>query len=123
MLVPLILGSDKTMLSTLSGEKSAWPVYLSVGNLGKVKRLSTTSNGLILIGLLQKVPRKPREHTTKRALHTALREILWPLEAPPLDGIVMRCADDHTGIVFPRISSFLANYPVQCLITLIRQVW
>ncbi|KAF8241316.1 hypothetical protein K440DRAFT_573394 [Wilcoxina mikolae CBS 423.85] len=36
--VPVILGSDKTMLSTLRGDKSAWPVYLSIGNLSKVKR-------------------------------------------------------------------------------------
>ena len=119
-LVPLILGSDKTMLSTLSGDKSAWPVYLSIGNLGKEKRRSTTSNGLILIGLLPKVPRKPREHTTKRAFHTALREILRPLEAPAMDGIEMRCADGHARIVFPRISSFLADYPEQCLITLVK---
>ncbi|KAF8247297.1 hypothetical protein K440DRAFT_551446 [Wilcoxina mikolae CBS 423.85] len=38
--IPVILGSDKTMLSTLSGDKSAWPVYLSIGNLSKAKRRS-----------------------------------------------------------------------------------
>ena len=72
---------------------------------------------------MPKVTRKPREHTTKRAFHTALREILQPLEAPALDGIEMRCADGHTCVVFPRISSFLADYPKQCLITLVNQGW
>lgn len=111
------------MLSTLSGDKSAWPVYLSIGNLGKEKRRSPKSNGLILIGLLPKVPRKPREHATKRAYHTALREILRPLEAPARDGIEMRCADGRTRVVFPRIGSFLADYPEQCLLTLVKQGW
>ena len=111
------------MLSTLSGDKSAWLVYLSIGNLGKEIRRSTKSNGLILIGLLPKVPRKPREHTTKRAFHMALREILRPLEAPARDGVEMRCADGHTRVVFPRISSFLADYPEQCLLTLVKQGW
>ncbi|KAF8241473.1 hypothetical protein K440DRAFT_571406 [Wilcoxina mikolae CBS 423.85] len=35
--IPVILGSDKTMPSTLSGDKSALPVYLSIGDLSKTK--------------------------------------------------------------------------------------
>ena len=122
-LVPLILGSDKIMLSTLSSDKFAWPDYLCIGNLVKEKQRSTTSNRFILIGLLPKVPRKPREHTTNHTFHTVLREILRPLEAPALDGIEMRYAYGHTRIVFPQISFFLANYPEQYLITHVKQGW
>ena len=35
----------------------------------------------------------------------------------------MRCADGQTHIVFPQISSFLADYPEQCLMTLVKQGW
>ena len=62
--------------------------------------------------------------STLRSVHfTALWEILRPLEASALDDIEMRCADGHTRVVFPRISSFLADYPKQCLITLVKQGW
>ena len=43
--VPVILGSDKTMLSTLSGNKTAWPVHLSIGNLSEAVRRSVKTNG------------------------------------------------------------------------------
>jgi hypothetical protein len=58
--IPVILGSDKTMLSTLGGDKSVWPVYLSISNLTKAKQPSVKSNGLILIGLLPRDPNCPK---------------------------------------------------------------
>ena len=36
--VPVILASDKTHLSDFSGNKSAWPVYLTIGNIKKAIR-------------------------------------------------------------------------------------
>ncbi|CDO69052.1 hypothetical protein BN946_scf184992.g1, partial [Trametes cinnabarina] len=32
---PVILATDKTQLSTFSGDKQAWPVYLTIGNINK----------------------------------------------------------------------------------------
>lgn len=123
MLVPLILGSDKTMLSTMSGDKSAWPIYLTVGNLAKEKRRSTKCNGLILIGILPKCPNSPDQHAIKRALHCALREILRSLESYERLGIPIRCADGHTRLGFPRLASWLADYPEQCALTLVIYRW
>ncbi len=34
-LVPIICGSDKTLLTTMAGNQSAWPVYITVGNIPK----------------------------------------------------------------------------------------
>ena len=34
-LVPLIFASDKTHLTNFSGDKSAWPLYMSLGNINK----------------------------------------------------------------------------------------
>jgi hypothetical protein len=34
---PIILASDKTMVLQFRGDKSAWPVYLSIGNIAKEK--------------------------------------------------------------------------------------
>jgi hypothetical protein len=35
---PLIISTDKTQLSHFSGDKQAWPVYLSIGNINKETR-------------------------------------------------------------------------------------
>ena len=37
-IIPIILGSDKMQLTVLSGNKSSWPVYLTVGNIPKSER-------------------------------------------------------------------------------------
>ena len=31
--IPIILGSNKTMVSVATGQNDYWPVYLSVGNV------------------------------------------------------------------------------------------
>lgn len=35
---PIILASDKTQLTRFRGDKMAWPVYLTLGNISKEKR-------------------------------------------------------------------------------------
>ncbi|KAF8247797.1 hypothetical protein K440DRAFT_501150, partial [Wilcoxina mikolae CBS 423.85] len=121
--VPVILGSDKTMLSTLSGDKSAWPIYLSIGNLSKAKRQSVKSNGLILIGLLPRCPNDPKIHTIKIAYQESMATIFRPLEEPTKSGIKVLCADGCTRHAYPRIVSFLADYPEQCNITGVKYGW
>ncbi|KAG1831930.1 hypothetical protein DFJ58DRAFT_848128 [Suillus subalutaceus] len=41
-IAPVILTSDKTCLSQFRGDKSAWPVYLLIGNIAKEKRRERT---------------------------------------------------------------------------------
>ena len=51
MLVPVIVGSDKTTVSVGTGHNEYWPVYASIGNLfNNVRRAHR--NGLVLVGFL-----------------------------------------------------------------------
>ena len=51
MFVPIILGSDKTIVSVATGHNEFWPLYMSIGNVhNRVRRAH--SNALILIGFL-----------------------------------------------------------------------
>ncbi|KAF8248731.1 hypothetical protein K440DRAFT_545945 [Wilcoxina mikolae CBS 423.85] len=121
--VAVILGSDKTMLSILCGDKSAWPVYLSIGNLSKAKRRSVESNGLRLIGLLPRCPNGPKTHTIKIAYQESMATMLRSLEEPAKSGMKVLCADGHTHHAYSRIASFLADYPEQCNITGVKYGW
>jgi hypothetical protein len=50
--IPIIIASDKTHLTTQQGCKEAWPVYLSLGNIPKSTRQRVKSHSTLLIGYL-----------------------------------------------------------------------
>lgn len=51
MVIPIILGSDKTTVSVGTGNNEYWPVYLSIGNIHNKLRRSHR-DGLVLLGFL-----------------------------------------------------------------------
>ena len=51
-IAPVILASDKTNLSQFRGDKQAWPVYLTIGNISKDIHCQPCSHGTVLIGYL-----------------------------------------------------------------------
>jgi hypothetical protein len=51
MLVPIILGSDKTTVSVATGNNEYYPLYLSIGNIhNNVRRAHR--NGVVLLAFL-----------------------------------------------------------------------
>ena len=51
MFVPIILGSDKTVVSVATGNNEFWPLYMSIGNVhNRVRRAH--GNAVVLIGFL-----------------------------------------------------------------------
>ncbi|KAF8499342.1 hypothetical protein JB92DRAFT_2743807 [Gautieria morchelliformis] len=55
-IAPVILASDKTQLSRFSGDKEAWPVYISIGNISKSVHHQTSKHVMILLGYCQRNP-------------------------------------------------------------------
>jgi Plavaka transposase len=51
MLVPIILGSDKTTVSIATGQNDYYPLYLSIGNIHN-NTCCAHQNGLILLAFL-----------------------------------------------------------------------
>ncbi|KAF8252136.1 hypothetical protein K440DRAFT_537046 [Wilcoxina mikolae CBS 423.85] len=49
--------------------------------------------------------------------------MLRPLEEPVKSGIKVLCADGRTRHAYPRIASFLADYPEQYNITGVKYGW
>ena len=58
MFVPIIMGSDKTTVSVVTGQTEYWPLYGSIGNIHNNIRRGHGC-GLVLIGFLA-IPKSER---------------------------------------------------------------
>lgn len=51
-MAPLILALDETQLTQFQGDKKAWPVYLTIGNISKNIHRQPSTHATILVGYL-----------------------------------------------------------------------
>ena len=118
----MLLGSDKAHLTDHSGDKSAWPVYLSLGNIHSSVRNKPSAQCWVLIAYIP-IPVFTDPKTT--GLHTALQQHLFhqclKIIVSSLEGAGKHGADfvDSLGDVrhcYPQIAAYLADYPEQIMI-------
>jgi Plavaka transposase len=126
-ITPIIMASDKTQLSQFSGDKSAWPVYITIGNIPKSvhRKISTHANillGYIPVSKLQCfATQEERKVQAQRLFHYCMRLILQPLFSAGENGMKMTCSDD--ALVFPILAAYVADFPEQALIACTLKNW
>ncbi|QRV84442.1 hypothetical protein RhiJN_12458 [Ceratobasidium sp. AG-Ba] len=119
--IPIILSSDSTQLTNFSGGKSAWPVYITIGNIPKSIRAKITSYSTLLLAYLpvsklQCFPEKERGDQKARLFHESMAEILKPLHSAGTNGVEMDCGDGYVRHCFPILAAYIADNPEQTLI-------
>ncbi|KAM6491600.1 hypothetical protein JOM56_012992 [Amanita muscaria] len=121
-IAPLIISSDKTQV-TLFGNKTAYPVYLTIGNLPKSIRRKPSQRGQILLAYLPTSKLAcVTVHTSRRRMvsnlfHACLRRLVTPLEQIGIDGIPMKDGNGITRRIHPILSVYVGDYPEQVLVT------
>ncbi len=115
------MSSDKTKLSQFRGDKSAWPVYLTIGNIAKEVRQNVFSHATVLIeyipvGKFNCYTDNAKQFACYCAFHKCMGIITETLAKAGETGVAMTCADGFIRTVYPIYAAYVADYPEQCLI-------
>lgn len=118
---PLILSSDKTRLSQFRGDKSAWPVYLTVGNIAKDVRHKVSFHATVLVGYIPVgkfdcFSEKACQLAQYQPFHHYMEVILTLIAEAGKTGVDMTCADGKVCWIWPILAVYVADYPEQCLV-------
>ena len=122
-IIPILISSDKTRVVAF-GSKTAYPVYLTIGNIPKELRRKPSQRTHILLGYLPTTPLRHVSSTASRRrmlanlFHHCLGQMLKPLQSLIKTGPVEMSSGD--GIVrqaFPIFACFVGDYPEQVLVS------
>ncbi|KAG9080792.1 hypothetical protein FRC06_006159, partial [Ceratobasidium sp. 370] len=120
-IIPLIIASDRTRLSMMSGGQEAYPVYVSMCNIDKTIRRKTSSGAMALLAYLpvddyDEVADPDEKARLKHELtHRAMEKITEPLRTASKDGVEMPCGDGRFRRGYPIVAGVLADWPEQCM--------
>ncbi|KAG1838687.1 hypothetical protein F4604DRAFT_1885397 [Suillus subluteus] len=121
-IIPILISSDKTQV-TMFCNKTAYPVYMTIGNIPKEIRRKPSRQAHVLIAYL---PTTRLEHVTNKAsrcrmlanlYHACVGCVLAPLAAAGINGVNMRSGDGAMRRCHPLFACFVGDYPEQVLVT------
>ncbi|KAF7972500.1 hypothetical protein HWV62_17870 [Athelia sp. TMB] len=121
-IIPIILSTDKTQV-TLFRNKSAYPIYMTIGNIPKSIRRKPSCRGYILLGYLpttrlEKITNKAaRRRTIANLFHSCMRRVTSPLKDAGITGRPMASGDGVVRRTHPIFATFVGDYPEQLLVT------
>ncbi|KAF8267186.1 hypothetical protein EI94DRAFT_1841881 [Lactarius quietus] len=127
--VPVILGSDKTVVSVATGHMEYWPLYMLIGNVRN--HLCHAHKGAVtVIGSLS-IPKMKKKHVSSpefrkfkhKLFHCSIKKILQPLRAVMTVPELIRFGDNHYQQVLYSLGPYIVDYEEQVLSSCIVRGW
>ncbi|EGO04774.1 hypothetical protein SERLA73DRAFT_118626 [Serpula lacrymans var. lacrymans S7.3] len=127
--IPVILGSDKTMVSVATGNNEYYPLYVSIGNMhNNVRRAH--HDAVAVIGFLA-ILKTSREYAgddnfrtfRRRLFHTSLSTILQTLKPAMTKPKTIHFGDGHFRRVIYGLGPYIADYEEQVVLACIVRNW
>ncbi|KAJ7438607.1 hypothetical protein FB451DRAFT_1447943 [Mycena latifolia] len=124
-IIPILLSSDKTQL-TMFGNKTAYPVYMTIGNIPKEIRRKPSRRAYVLLAYLPTSRlghiknKAARRRTLANLFHTCLSFITAPLRKAGATGIPIASGDGIWRRGHPIVACYIGDYPEQLLVTCVK---
>ncbi|KAJ7269176.1 hypothetical protein C8J57DRAFT_1066810 [Mycena rebaudengoi] len=124
-IIPIILSSDKTQL-TLFGNKSAYPVYMTIGNIPKEIRRKPSRRAYVLLAylptsrLMHIKNKASRRRTLANLFHVCMSHITAPLRKAGVDGLPIASGDGVVRRGHPIVACYIGDYPEQVLVACVK---
>jgi len=121
-IIPVILSLDKTQL-TVFGNKTAYPVYMTIGNLPKHIQRKPSRQGQILLAYLPTSKLKhiwnkaARRRAVANLFHACMAFLVRPLETLGVSGLHLMSGDGAIRDCHPIFAAYAGDYPEQILVT------
>ncbi|KAH7090985.1 hypothetical protein BKA62DRAFT_626299 [Auriculariales sp. MPI-PUGE-AT-0066] len=112
--VPVILSTDKTQLTSFTGKQSCYPVYLTIGNIENHVRRQPSARAQRLIGYL------PCGEVDAQLFHKCMAIICQSLFKPAKHGVKLVDSRGNVRRCHPLLAAYVADYPEQCLVACVR---
>ncbi|KAH9060394.1 hypothetical protein EDB83DRAFT_2292370 [Lactarius deliciosus] len=130
MFVPIIAGSDKTMVSVATGHQEYHPVYALLGNITNTAQ-HAHGNGVVPVAFLP-IPKSTKQMPVKKTAfqmfcqqlyHSCLELVFAPLKPYMTKPKVMKCPDGHFRRTIFGLGPYIANYPEQVYLSGVVSTW
>ena len=124
-LLSVICASDKTRLTRMAGDKYAWPIYLTLGNIKAAVRNLPSRHCYIVVALLpilekvtdpDMVEANLTKHVSTQKIQQIIEHVFHDMHSIPTDGLEMECGDGCIRRCWPILCSWLADHQEHCFL-------
>ncbi|KAG8711880.1 hypothetical protein FRC08_015318 [Ceratobasidium sp. 394] len=118
-IVPLIIASDRTTLSSMAGGQEAYPLYISLANIAKSVRRKTSTGATALLAYLPvdkfgHMPEDQRAGLRRELTHRAMEKVVEELRVASKEGVVALCPDGRYRKAYPIVAATVYDWKEQC---------
>ncbi|KAK0232788.1 hypothetical protein IW262DRAFT_1451309 [Armillaria fumosa] len=129
MLVPIILGSNKTTVSVATSNVKYHPAYIFIGNILNHARHGHRNTVMPFVFLA--IPKSDWKYDNDvqfcnfkhKLYHVSLAAILHSLKPGMTIPVVQHCPDSHFQRILYDLAAYIADYPEQVLLTGVVSGW